>query len=91
MNIQTPAFETPKLSDGTLIDARCMLQHAAESALVAYYAASDGAQGYHINSMMASFKDAAAALGFDLVPRLTPQQHHDAQLARRVAEDGDEF
>lgn len=33
-------------------------------------------------------KIAAADLGFDLVPRQTPQQAHDTMLARRRAEDG---
>ena len=33
-------------------------------------------------------KEAAAILGYDLVPRQTAQEAHDAAIARRVAEDG---
>ena len=59
----------------------------ATHASVAWYAESYQLE-WHLAQVVAHLTKAADALGFNLVPRLSPQVAHEALLAARVAEDG---
>jgi len=60
------------------------LQHAAIHFAIAW------AKNNHRFSEIGrtGLREAAALLGYDLVPIQTAQESHDAAIARRVAEDG---
>ncbi len=42
-----------------------------------------------INDAIKELRDCAAAMGFDVVERMTPQQAHEELLAKRRTEDGE--
>jgi len=63
------------------------LEMAAREANLAYFLATYTDNKSHFINMERKLREAAAALGFDLVPRQTAQEAHEAMIAKRRAED----
>jgi len=64
------------------------LEAAAREANLAYFLATYTDNRTHFINLERKLRDAANAIGFDLVQRQTPQEAHDALIAKRRAEDG---
>ena len=79
----TDKYEAVGSASEITLTAGYHLRQAYEHSLAAFY--TDGP--IYKKLVIEAMTDAAAILGFDLVPRLTAAECHKQAIARRVAED----